>query len=292
MNDIVSATANLPSLNALGSALGTAIETGESVSSLPYIKMGKDGIWTYGAAHDEVHDDSLWVPNLATIRHGFICWKAEQRDANGKVIKAPAERLGEEMFLISDTPKLPPVSSLPQLEGSWATQWAIEMRCVEGPDEGTDVVYSVSSKGGLQRMRDELLGDVRKRAARGEAPVPLFAFAADSYIHTTYGKTYNPVFEVVDWLALDAEELHRPATAEPEPEPEPAPAPTRRRAAAKVEAPVEDAEFEDAPAAEEPVTEAPTRRRRASPATEAAAPAEEPVTEAPTRRRRRAPAAA
>jgi len=60
--------------------------------------------------------------------------------------------------------------------------------------------------------------------------VAIVKLKKDHYAHKSYGKIYTPVFQVVEWVSMDADE--KPAEAEAvAAEEAPAPAGRRRRAA-------------------------------------------------------------
>jgi hypothetical protein len=57
--------------------------------------------------------------------------------------------------------------------------------------------------------------------------VPIVLLKKEHYQHKSYGRIFTPVFDVVDWVAMDKE----PDGDEAEPDAEEAPAPRRRRTA-------------------------------------------------------------
>ena len=143
----------------------------------------------------------------------------------------------------------------------YTEQRMFELRCMDGDDEGTEVVYKVASIGGMRAV-DDLLSALQGQLNDNPMfPCPVVELLSDSYQHQKYGKIYVPIFSIVDWAAMDGKllteahpELAAPTPAPaPAPEPAPAPAPTPRARRAAAAAPAM------APAPAEPE---PTARRR------------------------------
>lgn len=189
----------------------------------PILRMGRDGIWIYGADNVEVEDGSTWAINPMSLTHGFICWKVIPEGSKEK-----PELLGEETRSMFQP--LPNKDSLPDYGHPWAEVLSVQLKCVSGEDEGEQVLYKTSSTGGLRAMK-ELIGSIMEAIDKHpETPVPVVQLKSDSYPHKQYGKTYFPVIAIENWVSMDgvAEEA-APAAEEKKPEPEAA---TRRGRAA------------------------------------------------------------
>lgn len=79
--------------------------------------------------------------------------------------------------------------------------------------EGETYIYSTGSKGGLGAI-GKLCKAYGKEYRQRPGQVPVIDLERDSYNHKTYGKTYFPVFNLVDWVdedALDAIAGEKPA---------------------------------------------------------------------------------
>lgn len=177
-------------------------------SSSVYLKMSKDGRWTYGSDELEIEEGSLWAINPQSFQTGFAAF-----DSN-------FNRLGEEMRNLSE----PPVTQadLPQVNGRWLPQIGFQVRCMEGKDEGLQAVYTGRSQGGIQACT-KLIDEVYKRIENGDTNcVPMCELNVESYKHNKYGKIYTPVFDIVDWTSLDG------LSEEPEEIEETPPEPPRR----------------------------------------------------------------
>ena len=85
----------------------------------------------------------------------------------------------------------------------------------------------VGGKRAVQALAVALAEQVEKDQTK---PVATVKLKKDHYAHKSYGKIYTPVFQVTEWVSMDADEV--PAEAEAEAAVEaPAPAGRRRRAA-------------------------------------------------------------
>lgn len=183
-------------------------------TSSPYIKMGKDGRWTFGSDEIEIEADSEWAVNPQSFSTGFSAF-----DEAGN-------RVGEEMRLMTEPPVV--LSDLPRVNARWMPQISVQMKCLNGEDEGTEALYCARSRGGLNATT-KLLEEVYTRIENSDPLcVPVVQLKTDSYKHKKYGKIYTPELEIVDWIDIgdvNGEE----ASFEPEPEPEPEPEQPKRR---------------------------------------------------------------
>lgn len=214
--------AGLPAVKDLAGALKANLpklaETGSVI-----IKMDKTGHWVFGADQTEVEAGSEWAVNPFSFVHGYIAW------GDGDV-------LGEKMVGIS--------SPLPELEPApagakrgWETQVGFSMKCVSGEDKDMEARFTTTSVGGkraVQTLGAEIAAQIDKDPSK---PVAIITLDKEHYVHKSYGRIYTPIFEVVEWMDMNAEEATAaPALEAAEPEVEtvdeaPA-APARRRRAA------------------------------------------------------------
>lgn len=179
----------------------------------PILRMGRDGIWIYGADNVEVEDGSTWAINPMSLTHGYICWKVIPEGSKEK-----PELLGEETRSMFQP--LPNKDSLPDYGHPWAEILSVQLKCVSGEDEGEQTLYKTSSTGGLRAMK-ELIGSIMEAIDKHpETPVPVVQLKSDSYPHKQYGKTYFPVIAIGSWVSMEgvADEA-APATEEKKPEP-------------------------------------------------------------------------
>lgn len=194
------------------------------------LRMLKDGSWVMGREDNEVKPGTEAIVNPLSFQSGYSCWTNRQ-PGQGK-----NENLGEEMWGIGAS--MPPVSSLPQHHDprtqelcSWRSQMSVEMKIIDGPFSGQQVMYKASSVGGTRALGDMLDAIMARIDSGTEYACPIIAIQSDHYNHNSYGKTYTPDLSIVGWANMRGEEDgEAPAREEaPKAAPEPAPAPEGRR---------------------------------------------------------------
>jgi hypothetical protein len=187
-------------------------------------KREGSGTWIYGQRRTVVEDGSRWAVNPLTFKYGYICF-----GEGNKVI-------GERLVSVS-LPK-PKVADLPDMGFPWEEQWSVTLKCIDGADAGTEVVYKPTAVGGIQAVAG-LIEAVRDRLNAGEHGgkiSPIVHLEKDSYQHVQFGRVWTPLMTIVDWMPLSG----------PEPAPEPV-SPTPKGSS---------------PAADQASTSAQPRRRR------------------------------
>jgi len=203
------AAANLPSVASLSDALRRTASTVAPTGSGVIVKMDKTGHWCFGADSTEVEDDSRWAVNPFSFVHGYIAW------GDGEV-------LSQVMAPITDP--LPETGLAPAgAKKGWEVQIGMSVKCLDGEDKDMEASYSATSLGGRKAATALALAIAAQVELDASKPVPVVLLRKDSYIHKSYGRTYVPVFEVVDWMSMDG------TPSEPAAEEE---APRRRRRAA------------------------------------------------------------
>lgn len=207
----------------------------------PYLRLLRDGKWAMGAEDSEIVDGTEAIINPISIQHGYSCW-TDRGPKEGK-----NEKLGEEMWKITQ-PK-PMANTLEELSDprtqkpcKWKDQMSFELKLLDGKYKGEQAQYAATSVGGL-RLADTILKELEHQLDTGSKYIfPIVRISSDSYQHSSYGKTYTPVMEILGWADMNGNEEGADAGDAPAPEPE-------------VEAP--------APAVEEPAPQAaPAGRRR------------------------------
>lgn len=207
----------------------------------PYLRLLRDGKWAMGAEDSEIVDGTEAIINPLSILHGYSCW-TDRGPKEGK-----NEKLGEEMWKITQ-PK-PMANTLDEMTDprthapcKWKDQMSFELKMLDGKYKDEQALYSATSVGGL-RLVDTLMKALEGQLDTGSMYIfPIVRIGSDSYPHSSYGKTYTPVMEVVGWADMNGNEEGIDADQAPAP-------------AAEVEAP--------APAAVETAAQAaPAGRRR------------------------------
>ena len=190
MSLVTFSKANLPAVSSLATSLRT-IQSEVGAAGVVILKMDKTGHWVFGADQTEVEDDSLWAINPFSFVHGFIAW------GDGEV-------LGEKMASVSQP--LPELDEAPpQAKKGWESQVGMSLKCISGDDKGMEARYTTTSVGGkrsVQTLAVALADQVDKDQTK---PVAVVRLKKDHYAHKSYGKIYTPVFEIVEWISMDAE---------------------------------------------------------------------------------------
>ena len=190
-NLVAFSQANLPAVSTLSTAL-RSIQADVGPAGVVILKMDKTGHWVFGADQTEVEDDAVWAVNPFSFVHGFIAW------GDGEV-------LGEKMVSVSHP--LPELDEAPpQAKKGWETQVGMSLKCISGEDTGMEARFTTTSVGGkraVQTLAVALAEQVEKDQTK---PVPVIRLKKDHYAHKSYGKIYTPVFEIVEWVSMDAEE--------------------------------------------------------------------------------------
>jgi hypothetical protein len=193
----------------------------------PFLRMLKSSEWVFGPSDEEVQPGSQWIVNLMTLQHGWSCWV--ENELKGEVMDSMAN------------PK--PAKPAP-IEGvDYKEQRSFELKCRNGHDAGTEVLYKTSSLGGMRAV-DDLLSRIHNALMETPAtPFPVLVFGSEHYEHNKYGRIYTPILEVVGWADLNGNILgEQQKLAEPE-QPKAA-APKRQRKPPVEQAPQAPAEPE------------------------------------------------
>jgi hypothetical protein len=206
----------IASLAALGAALNsvdTASVGGRSGLPMLQFKREGDGTWAYGQRRTVPEDGSRWAVNPMTFKWGYISFSNDNKV------------LGER--IVSVTQPKPEVTELPDKGAAWQEQWAVNLKCIDGTDAGTEAVFKPTTVGGIQAVAG-LIDAVRDRLNGGQHDdkvSPIVHLEKNSYQHAQHGRVWTPMLTIVDWMPLSG-----PAPApEPASPPPPAVQPRRRR---------------------------------------------------------------
>jgi hypothetical protein len=206
----------------------------------PYLRLLRDGKWAMGAEDSEIVNGTEAIINPMSFQHGYSCW-TDRGAKEGK-----NEKLGEEMWKITQ-PK-PMANTLQEMIDprthapcKWKDQYSFELKLLDGKYKGEQALYAATSAGGL-RLADTILKGLGQQLDTGSMYFyPIVRISSDSYQHSSYGKTYTPVMDIVGWMDIDgneegadvsdapALEAEAPAPAAVETAPQDAPAGRRRR---------------------------------------------------------------
>jgi uncharacterized Ntn-hydrolase superfamily protein len=103
--------------------------------------------------------------------------------------------------------------------------------CTNGEDKGMQARFTATSVGGkraVQALAVAVADQVEKDQTK---PVPLIELKVEHYMHKKYGKVLTPIFDIADWVSMDANTVEETEDAELEvaAEPEAAEGARRRR---------------------------------------------------------------
>jgi hypothetical protein len=186
-------------LGGIANIANTIAEAGGVASGLPFIGINTSGVWAYGQDRTEVEIGSQWAVDVRTLQHGYIAWPP-----NTAKERKP---LGERM--VPANSDLPALSSLPDVGAPYQLQFAFELRCMSGEDEGTVALYKNGSYG-AKVLVQSLVEDMRKQWRADQARLcPVVRLQIRSYEHPEWRKTiYNPVLQIVKWISYEDYDLY------------------------------------------------------------------------------------
>ena len=191
-----------------------SLQTNSVASGTTILKMDKTGYWVFGADSTDIDPETEWAINPNEFLHGYIAW------GEGVV-------LGEKMVSVSQP--LPELDAAPAgAKRGWETQVGMSLKCLSGEDKDMEARYTVTSVGGkraVQALALAIAGQAEKDQAKY---VPVIVLKKEHYMHKSYGRIYTPLFDVVEWMAMDggSTEVDAPPVADA---PAEAPADPRRR---------------------------------------------------------------
>ena len=180
-----------------------------------FLKMGKDGVWSWGKEENEVDEKEVLLINPAGFKHGYVCWS-----------EVGSSKLGEVMTDLG-TP-IPDHGPAPSGGRGWDFQLGVHMKLVS---ENMDLLWASASLGGkkeISRIGDE----VGTRLEAGEdACVAVVTLDCDSYAHKQYGKIYTPQVTIKKWITIAEVEKLLDNSEPAAPAKKAAPAPAKKVAA-------------------------------------------------------------
>lgn len=174
-----------------------------------FLKMSKDGEWSYGTDDTVVgEDDHVYIDPNGFV-HGWQLW------ADTDLPGVSSELLGEVLAPMDQPlPPMPDTHPAKAKGGEW--KQLLGFSAVLGD---LKLVYSTTSYGGKSAF-GALAEEFQKHFAKGgeKKPIAIVSLSSESYKHKKYGKLYNPVLSVVGWVsALPAAAPEAPKLAAPKP---------------------------------------------------------------------------
>lgn len=206
----------------------------------PILKLGTDGVWVYGQENIEVEAGSKWAINPLSFRYGWVAWESGKKADNTKGPKGEVMvSIGQPLPVKSSLPE-PPTDLPPGVTCEWEQQYSFSLLCLNGEDQGEQVLYKTRSAGGVKAVA-ELTDKLGKQLDIDQNNfVPVVELLSDSYQNKAYKReVFNPILKIHTWLpftdGLPDLPLDGGVEAEAETAPAPAPEPAKRQRKAAAE---------------------------------------------------------
>jgi hypothetical protein len=186
-----------------------------AASRVGFLKMSKDGEWSYGSDDTIISpDDHVYIDPNGFVQ-GWQLWSRPPLDRAGKPTAA-AELLDEVLVPMHEAmPAMPDKHPDPSKGGEWKALLGFSALLGD-----VKLTYSTTSYGGRAAFADlaEAFENQFAKAGGDKKPVAVVSLDSESYKHKTWGKIYNPVFNVVGWVAAPPKveaEAEKPKLAAP-----------------------------------------------------------------------------
>lgn len=158
----------------------------------PPLRMRR-GIWTLGSGEDEVKlatGDKIGVV-ATSFTHGWICWDAGGSKVLGSITVPASQPFPEQ-----------PAEKTDQPGSRWVKNLGFSGEIVSGKQKGQPFTYEQSNYGGTRAI-DKLFQTIVARIVAGEEAINPFAtLDSEAYTNKQGIKVWNPIFAIVDWVAI------------------------------------------------------------------------------------------
>lgn len=166
----------------------------EAVPSTPFLRMAKDGVWTFGVEQEEIDEGMQFLVNVQGFAHGYVCWAS-----------AGSEKLGETIAPLAET--LPQNGPVPAGGRGWEFQLGMHLKGYTGGLKDQEMTYRTSSVGGkraIVTLTQQIAAKLTTYAenVKEDAIVPVVTLGCDSYKHKTYGKIFVPEISIIKWIKM------------------------------------------------------------------------------------------
>jgi hypothetical protein len=182
------AVMSLMELQAVFNRVNTASVTGRSSLPLLLFKREGDGTYSYGRKRIIPEAGSHWAANIFTFRHGYVYFDA-------------ANKPTEAMASVSQSK--PDLATLPNVGFKWHEQWSVTLKCLDGADAGTEVVFKMATVGGVKAIAGmlDLVRDRLNDGRHGDDVAPIVILEKDSYPHPQHGRVWEPILTLTGWMS-------------------------------------------------------------------------------------------
>src|SRR6056297_1084018 len=176
-------------LASLASGLQRVKKTAPAMGGKRYLSFGRDGEWSLGKNGDVMNGERVLF-NVMTYRTGC------------SLVQAKPFKVHDEVLLLA-TAGVVDINDLePAPKGSeWKFTRSIEGRAMAG--DKAEFVFNTSSYGGNKAM-EPIMDEVLARASEGSIYVcPIIELGDNWDDHDDWGKTYEPILDVVGWADME-----------------------------------------------------------------------------------------
>lgn len=177
-------------LAGLASGLKRSRTTRPTFALKGYLKMGKDGEWAIGKNGDALNGERALF-NPMTLMEGFAEVESTQK----------TYKVHDEVLMLVTEGSVSP-DDLDETPHEWKFHRQIQGRMLSGDQQNW--TYGTHSYGGLKAL-EGVTDAIEARLAEGEGEYifPVVELQSDWYEHDDWGKTYEPVLEVIGWANVD-----------------------------------------------------------------------------------------
>ena len=167
-----------------------------------FMKFAK-GAYSYGPESIDVEEASLWAVNPKSFVHGYQAW------GDGELLEEQVAGMNEPPIVKSNLAThmyIHPEAGT-EVKAKWNPYRGFVLVCASGEDEGVQCFISGTSMG-LKNAVDTLVGAIVEHVGEDPGtPVAIIELKVDSYEHKKWGKTFVPIFDVVEWADMEATEV-------------------------------------------------------------------------------------
>ncbi len=160
-----------------------------------FLSFSRVGEFEAGQDKEQVPFGTRLVANMPGLKQGWRCW------IGGKVIDDRTDLLGLPQPRRNELGDMDTGLWERDKEGKPRDPWVMT-DILEMSNGEVNYIFSATSKGGRGAIQKLCANYAKERRMRPDM-LPIITLGRDSYIHSEYGKTYFPVFEIVGWTDQD-----------------------------------------------------------------------------------------
>jgi hypothetical protein len=164
---------------------------GNIVGSLLIFSKGE---WQRGQSKEEVEEGTRVIVEMNSLLVGWVRWK------NQKPVEQRMGALAEDYHpeKRADLGYNDEKDWEPDSRGELRDPWVFSNQFLCKTEDGDVMTFSTSSRGGITAVQ-ALCRAYAEECIEHEGEMPVVELGVDSYLHKDFGKTYVPIFPIVDW---------------------------------------------------------------------------------------------